>query len=190
MQRLPTARPKCALTGLEGGAHVPFTCQVRCGPCCCCWPGSEHPSAGGNGGQPCAYPSPRSKPVPFGLETGTIDGQRVCLHVGEFCKPKADRQYRRYGFRCIHYDRRVHRYRLTRAWDTRRSPRPRTRRLAREEGPPKSGQARSVPLIDIAARALDGLRRRERFALSSPACCGKQIARRQPTAGAPRSCTT
>jgi integrase len=31
------------------------------------------------------------------------------------------------------------------------------------EGPPKSGQARSVPLIDIAARALDGLSRRERF---------------------------
>ena len=32
-----------------------------------------------------------------------------------------------------------------------------------EEGPPKSGQARSVPLIDIAARALDGLSRRDRF---------------------------
>jgi integrase len=32
-----------------------------------------------------------------------------------------------------------------------------------EEGPPKSGQARSVPLIDVAARALDGLSRRERF---------------------------
>ena len=32
-----------------------------------------------------------------------------------------------------------------------------------DEGPPKSGQARSVPLIDLAARALDGLSRRERF---------------------------
>jgi integrase len=31
------------------------------------------------------------------------------------------------------------------------------------EGPPKSGQSRSVPLIDVAARALDGLSRRERF---------------------------
>jgi integrase len=31
------------------------------------------------------------------------------------------------------------------------------------EGPPKSGQARSVPLIDLSARALDGLSRRERF---------------------------
>ncbi len=31
------------------------------------------------------------------------------------------------------------------------------------EGPPKSGQARSVPLIDRAARALDGLSRRDRF---------------------------
>jgi integrase len=32
-----------------------------------------------------------------------------------------------------------------------------------KEGPPKSGQARSVPLIDLAARALDGLSRRKRF---------------------------
>ena len=32
-----------------------------------------------------------------------------------------------------------------------------------DEGPPKSGQARSVPLIDIAARPLDRLSRRERF---------------------------
>lgn len=31
------------------------------------------------------------------------------------------------------------------------------------EGPPKSGLARSVPLIDLAARALDGLSRRSRF---------------------------
>ena len=31
------------------------------------------------------------------------------------------------------------------------------------EGPPKSGQARSVPLIDMAARVLDGLSRREHF---------------------------
>ena len=32
-----------------------------------------------------------------------------------------------------------------------------------DDGPPKSGQARSVPLIDIAARALDGLSRRDQF---------------------------
>ena len=31
------------------------------------------------------------------------------------------------------------------------------------EGPPKSGNSRSVPLIDTAARALDGLSRRDRF---------------------------
>lgn len=31
------------------------------------------------------------------------------------------------------------------------------------EGPPKSGNARSVPLIDVAARALDGLSRRPRW---------------------------
>jgi integrase len=32
-----------------------------------------------------------------------------------------------------------------------------------EEGAPKSGKGRSVPLIDQAARALDGLSRREHF---------------------------
>lgn len=32
-----------------------------------------------------------------------------------------------------------------------------------EEGPPKSGKVRSVPLVDQAARALDSLSRRERF---------------------------
>jgi integrase len=32
-----------------------------------------------------------------------------------------------------------------------------------QEGPPKSGKVRSVPLVDQAARALDGLSRRERF---------------------------
>ena len=32
-----------------------------------------------------------------------------------------------------------------------------------QDGPPKSGQARSVPLIDVAARALDQLSRREDF---------------------------
>lgn len=34
---------------------------------------------------------------------------------------------------------------------------------ATTEGPPKSGQSRSVPLIDLAARALDDLSRRDRF---------------------------
>ncbi len=43
----------------------------------------------------------------------TINGQHKCLRVGQFCKHSADRQYRRYGFRCIRYYRNVHRYRLT-----------------------------------------------------------------------------
>ena len=48
-----------------------------------------------------------------GYVSATIDGQRKCLHAGEFCKHSADRQYRRYGFRCIRYYRNVNRYRLT-----------------------------------------------------------------------------
>ena len=46
---------------------------------------------------------------------GRIDGKRKCLKAGEFCKRRDDRQYRRYGFRCIRYYRNVHRYRLTHA---------------------------------------------------------------------------
>lgn len=42
-----------------------------------------------------------------------IQGQEKCLHAGEFCRHAWDRYYRRYGFRCIRYDARVHRYRLT-----------------------------------------------------------------------------
>jgi hypothetical protein len=44
------------------------------------------------------------------------------------------------------------------------------------EGPPKSGQARSVPLIDLAARALDGLSRRDR-PTGGPPC---RVCRRPP----------
>src|SRR5919198_3486723 len=34
-----------------------------------------------------------------------IQGQEKCLHAGEFCRHSLDRVYRRYGFRCIRYDR-------------------------------------------------------------------------------------
>ena len=48
-----------------------------------------------------------------GYTRATINGAVKCLHAGEFCTHSADRQYRRYGFRCIRYYANVHRYRLT-----------------------------------------------------------------------------
>lgn len=54
-----------------------------------------------------------AKTCSHGYKRGVINGQVKCLRRGEFCTRSADRQYRRYGFRCTHYDRRVQRYRLT-----------------------------------------------------------------------------
>jgi hypothetical protein len=42
-----------------------------------------------------------------------IAGAEKCLRAGEFCTHSYDRQYRRYGYRCIRYYANVHRYRLT-----------------------------------------------------------------------------
>jgi hypothetical protein len=42
-----------------------------------------------------------------------INGAVKCLRAGEFCTHSADRQYRRYGFRCIRYYANLGRYRLT-----------------------------------------------------------------------------
>ena len=56
-----------------------------------------------------------ARTCPAGYTPAKIDGQHKCLRVPQFCKHAADRQYRRYGFRCIRYDRRTHRYRLTHA---------------------------------------------------------------------------
>jgi hypothetical protein len=50
-----------------------------------------------------------------GYTPAVIDGHSKCLHAGEFCRHADDSQYRHYGFRCTHYYRNVHRYRLTRA---------------------------------------------------------------------------
>jgi hypothetical protein len=33
-----------------------------------------------------------------------IGGRQKCLHRGEFCAHRYDRQYRRYGFRCVRRD--------------------------------------------------------------------------------------
>jgi hypothetical protein len=54
-----------------------------------------------------------ARSCPAGDTPASIDGQAKCLRAGEFCKHSADRQYRRYGFRCIRYYRNVNRYRLT-----------------------------------------------------------------------------
>lgn len=54
-----------------------------------------------------------AKTCSAGYKRGVINGSVKCLRRGEFCTHSADRQYRRYGFRCIRYYRNVHRYRLT-----------------------------------------------------------------------------
>lgn len=54
-----------------------------------------------------------ARSCPAGYTPARIDGQGKCLHVGEFCRHAADRQYRRYGFQCIRYYPNVRRYRLT-----------------------------------------------------------------------------
>ncbi len=48
-----------------------------------------------------------------GYTHAVISHQQKCLRRGEFCAHGADRQYRRYGFRCTKYYRNVARYRLT-----------------------------------------------------------------------------
>ena len=48
-----------------------------------------------------------------GYTRGVINGAVKCLRRGEFCTRSADRQYRRYGFRCTRYYPSVGRYRLT-----------------------------------------------------------------------------
>jgi hypothetical protein len=47
-----------------------------------------------------------------GFVHGVIQGSQKCLRRGEFCARAADRQYRRYGFRCVSHDARGN-YHLT-----------------------------------------------------------------------------
>jgi hypothetical protein len=54
-----------------------------------------------------------AKTCSSGYTRGVINGSVKCLRRGEFCTHSADRQYRRYGFRCTRYYPNVHRYRLT-----------------------------------------------------------------------------
>jgi hypothetical protein len=60
-------------------------------------------------------PTASAKTCRTGYVHAVIQGQEKCLHAGEFCRHSLDRVYRRYGFRCIRYDPRVERYRLTRS---------------------------------------------------------------------------
>jgi hypothetical protein len=39
-----------------------------------------------------------------GYVHAVIGGEQKCLHRGEFCAHRYDRQYRRYGFRCARRD--------------------------------------------------------------------------------------
>jgi hypothetical protein len=55
------------------------------------------------------------KTCPSGYKHAVIGGVQKCLKAGNFCTHSLDKQYRKYGFRCIHYDSKSHRYRLTKA---------------------------------------------------------------------------
>jgi hypothetical protein len=48
-----------------------------------------------------------------GFTHAVIGGKQKCLRRGEFCTHSLDRQYRRYGYRCVRYYANVARYRLT-----------------------------------------------------------------------------
>lgn len=67
-----------------------------------------------------AAPASPSSPVAIaktcssGYTHAVIGGAQKCLRAGQFCTHRYDSQYRRYGYRCTHYDRQVQRYRLTR----------------------------------------------------------------------------
>jgi hypothetical protein len=78
------------------------------------------PASQPNGSAFGSAPAQQSAPVAVlktcggGYTRGVISGQVKCLRAGEFCAHRYDRQYRRYGYRCIRYDASVQRYRLTR----------------------------------------------------------------------------
>jgi hypothetical protein len=54
-----------------------------------------------------------AKPCSAGYTHAIISSAHKCLRRGQFCARSADRQYRRYGYRCVRYDANVNRYRLT-----------------------------------------------------------------------------
>ena len=64
---------------------------------------------------PHATPFAVTKTCASGYTHAVIGGVQKCLHAGQYCTHRYDRQYRRYGYRCIRYDASAHRYRLTRS---------------------------------------------------------------------------
>lgn len=76
-------------------------------------------AAGAPAGAPAQPAAPPAQPVASAAKTcrpgyvhAVIGGAQKCLRVGEFCAHRYDRQYRKYGFRCIHRDARGN-YHLT-----------------------------------------------------------------------------
>ncbi len=64
---------------------------------------------------PAAPAAAAAKTCRAGYVHAVLPWGEKCLHAGEFCRHSLDRVYRRYGFRCVRYDPRVERYRLTRS---------------------------------------------------------------------------
>jgi len=53
-----------------------------------------------------------AKACSAGFKEGNIGGEKKCLRRGQFCAQRYDRQYRRYGYRCVKRDARGN-YHLT-----------------------------------------------------------------------------
>jgi hypothetical protein len=49
-------------------------------------------------------PAAVAKLCSAGFRHAVIGGQQKCLRAGEYCAHRYDRQYRRYGYRCIRRD--------------------------------------------------------------------------------------
>jgi hypothetical protein len=64
-------------------------------------------------GSPVVPPTAVAKTCSAGFKHAVVNSSEQCLRRGQFCAHAADRQYRRYGFRCTKFDRRVDRYRLS-----------------------------------------------------------------------------
>jgi hypothetical protein len=63
-------------------------------------------------GTPLAPAEAVAKTCSSGFKHAVINGAPKCLRRGQFCAPAADRQYRRYGYRCTKRDARGN-YHLT-----------------------------------------------------------------------------
>jgi hypothetical protein len=54
---------------------------------------------------PAAAPSAASaKACPSGFAHATIGGEQKCLHAGEYCAVRDEREYQRYHFKCVEDD--------------------------------------------------------------------------------------